>query len=287
MSRSPVGRSLRKKLRKEVGFGCPVDGCRIPFLEYHHFDPPYSEGKQHSESGMIALCPIHHRQADQNAWSIKDLHEMKNIKRRDHPKGRLGWSIDEGVVIAGGNYFFTSTLTMRINGKELFRLEQDNKTKILVNALLWNKNKDTVVEIKNNDMLINHALLEDMDCMASGKEIYFKVPDNSNKIKVKFDRESSADILEEADKNLDSDISEYFKIELNKRILNGIVNTVRVEAVVQENDFDFEIGVNKIIMDFRRVGLDRAEYYGRVHLINSALSLSNDFTKQELIYLGR
>jgi hypothetical protein len=44
---------MKRLLRKEVHFGCPVDACGSPFLTYHHFDPPYRKGKKHIQ--LLAL----------------------------------------------------------------------------------------------------------------------------------------------------------------------------------------------------------------------------------------
>lgn len=286
MARDAIGRKKRRRLRKEVGFGCPVEGCRVPFLEYHHFDPPYNEGKMHNEDGMIALCPIHHRQADQHAWSMEDLHNMKRASQREKPKGKLGWSIDEGIVISGGNYFFSPSLTMRIKGKELFKLEQDHKGKILVNVLLWNNQKEIVAEIKNNDMLINHMRVEDIDCLASGKEIHFKAPDNSNHVRIRFERQQIEECLSEAENLLDESIIGQVLPEIKKREVTGIINVIRFSTTIKEDDFIFNAGSSKITFDFRKVGLDKAKYYGRVHGVNGALVI-NMMENEELIYLGK
>ena len=286
MSRNAIGRKIRRSLRKEVGFGCPVEGCRVPFLEYHHFDPPFNEGKMHNEDGMIALCPIHHRQADQRAWSIEDLHSMKRATQREKPKGKLGWSIDRGIVMSGSNYFLSPSLTMRINGKELFKLEQDHKGKISVNALLWNNQKEIVAEVKNNDMLINHMRVEDIDCMASGKEIHFKAPDNSNHVRIRFERQPIEECLSEVDNTLDESIVEQVLPEIKERETNGMINVIKFSTTIKEDDFTFDAGDSKITFDFRKVGLDKAEYFGRVHGDNGALVI-NKKEGQELIYLGK
>lgn len=58
LSRTPPI-EVRRQLRKEVNFGCPVDGCGIPYLTWHHFDPPWNEKEHHDPNGMLALCANH------------------------------------------------------------------------------------------------------------------------------------------------------------------------------------------------------------------------------------
>ena len=55
MNRTPPKKVIQT-LRQEVGFGCPVPNCGNPYLEWHHFDPPWSIENHHRPEGMIALC---------------------------------------------------------------------------------------------------------------------------------------------------------------------------------------------------------------------------------------
>jgi hypothetical protein len=66
---------VRRALRLEVGFGCPVPRCRSPFLEYHHFDPEWHVEHHHRLEGLIPLCPTHHAQAA--AFTIDQLRQFK------------------------------------------------------------------------------------------------------------------------------------------------------------------------------------------------------------------
>ena len=72
MRREPPD-SVKKILRKEVRFGCPIPGCNNPYLEWHHFDPPWAKEEHHRPEGMIALCNTHHKRADAGAFTIEQL----------------------------------------------------------------------------------------------------------------------------------------------------------------------------------------------------------------------
>ncbi|MGD7043906.1 HNH endonuclease signature motif containing protein [Jeotgalibacillus proteolyticus] len=284
MGRDPIGRKKRRYLRKEVGFGCPVEGCRVPFLEYHHFDPPYREGKMHNQDGMIALCPTHHRQADQQTWSVQDLHDMKNIKVREPAKGKLEWSIAEAFLVTGSNYFLGSSFNLRINNIELFSLQQDHKGRLSINALLWNENREVVAEIKNNDMLINHMRLEDVDCMSSGKEILFKTANRSNFIQVRFERKSIVDVIKDIKATMDPLVKNTLTKLIEEKEKNGMINLIKFNAKIKNNEFIFDARDENITFDFRKVGLGKGEYTDRVHA-NASLKISSKAGK-ELIYLG-
>src|SRR5580693_411457 len=64
MTRTPPA-DIRRALRREVGFVCPVPGCTNPYLTRHHFDPIWRVREHHEPGGLIALCRDHHSQADE------------------------------------------------------------------------------------------------------------------------------------------------------------------------------------------------------------------------------
>jgi hypothetical protein len=77
MERTRPLAEIRRQLRGEVGFGCPVEGCGSPYLTWHHFDPPWREREHHDADGMFALCLQHHKEADSGAFSDSQLRSFK------------------------------------------------------------------------------------------------------------------------------------------------------------------------------------------------------------------
>lgn len=122
LSRDP-GEALREALRREVNFGCPVrftddSGCGSPVLVYHHFDPPWAGHKQHSLEGMIALCPLHHAQADGGAWTIAQLREMKRHPYvDDRLKVQWPYQTETLVIKVGRSLVVGSGSPIRLNGR--------------------------------------------------------------------------------------------------------------------------------------------------------------------------
>ena len=51
---------VAKAVRRRCGFGCVVCGSAI--YDYDHFDPEFKDATTHNPSGIILLCPNHHRE---------------------------------------------------------------------------------------------------------------------------------------------------------------------------------------------------------------------------------
>src|SRR3954451_20998723 len=93
MSRTSPPLAVRRALRRESGFVCVVPDCDLPYLEWHHFDPPYTVRPHHEPDGMAALCPEHHRKADAGAYTVEQLHEFKRdaASRATMVMGSFDW----------------------------------------------------------------------------------------------------------------------------------------------------------------------------------------------------
>jgi hypothetical protein len=123
-SRTPPA-AVRRQLRREVNFGCPVrysadTGCGCPILSYHHFDPPWEGHFLHEPDGMIALCPRHHTQADGGAWTAAQLRQMKREPFIDDLlKVPWPWRTEGLVVKIGPSLVLGSGSPLRLNENKL------------------------------------------------------------------------------------------------------------------------------------------------------------------------
>lgn len=127
----PVG--VRKRLRQEVGFGCPVANCGNPYLTYHHFDPEWHVEHHHDPHRMIALCQEHHAKAA--AFSVEQCREMKRaaLTRTAEVAGRFDWMKRDVATVAGGNTFYNNTYEIAIDGRPFLWFNEDDERHRLLN----------------------------------------------------------------------------------------------------------------------------------------------------------
>jgi len=122
---------VRRALRQEVQFGCPVQGCGSPYLTWHHFDPPWAELEHHSVECMVALCLDHHKKADAGAFTRDQIRQMKKapylggIAR--FPDGRFDWNREALLVVAGGNYYLGSSSILEVDDQKVVWLSKNDQ----------------------------------------------------------------------------------------------------------------------------------------------------------------
>jgi hypothetical protein len=189
LSRNPT-EDVIKKLRQEVGFGCPVPGCRNPYLEWHHFDPPWREKNHHDPEGMIALCAEHHKKADNGAFTKEQLHKFKldaKVTSLLEVKGRFDWLRNKILFVVGGSFYYEIPILIQLFGIPVVSFRRDEEGYLLFNLKMLNKYDNERLEIKDNFWVFkpSESSLIDFKCPPSGKLIEAKYA-NGNKLKVEF-----------------------------------------------------------------------------------------------------
>jgi hypothetical protein len=165
---------VRRELRKEVGFGCPVKGCDSPYLEYHHFDPAWHVDPHHDPRRMIALCSEHHAKAD--AWTVEQVRALKSSSSRSgNVVGRFEWMRREILAVVGGNLYYATPVILRVDGQNMVWFERDEDQHLLLNIRMTLPGEEPRTELVNNDWIIQ------------GGPSDVESPPNGSKLVVRYD----------------------------------------------------------------------------------------------------
>ncbi|WP_379159404.1 HNH endonuclease signature motif containing protein [Paenibacillus sp. sgz5001063] len=265
---------IRRELRKEIDFGCPIQGCGSPFLEYHHFNPPWHEGHTHNLEGMIALCPSHHIMADRGTWTIKELELLKKQKANNkvNPvRGKLYWNLINSVVMAGSNFLIVQDrLSLRVLENEIFGLSENENGQMTLNALLRDQSGEIIIHIIDNDIIVAPDKINDFVCNASGNKI--RIESRKSQIYLEFSIKRE-------------------KINKMPQDLVNLISSAQVEiplislkAKVISNLFDISIQNNQIVLDFRKLGYDKTSLSNRI--IGPSGSINITVNNHEFVHLG-
>lgn len=170
--------SVRRKLRQEVGFGCPVPGCSNPYLEYHHFDPPWEIEQHHDPDRMIALCATHHAKA--KAWTINDVRRMKAVNRsRADVRGRFEWMRDDVLAVVGGNYYYETPKIIVSKDNPVVWFERDDERRLLLSLRMLTVSGLPRAQLDGNDWMIDGDP-EDVESPPNGSRLRIKYSDGDD-----------------------------------------------------------------------------------------------------------
>lgn len=191
LSRTPPV-AVRRELRREVGFGCPVSGCGNPYLEYHHFDPPWEKEHHHDPTRMIALCAEHHAKAA--AWTVDDFRAMKTIPA-DQPNvhGRFEWMREDVLAVIGGCYYYETPNMVVFRGEPMIWFERDERRRLLLNFRVLTASGQPRTRLDNNDWIIrgNPA---DVESPPNGSRLRVRY-DNGDDLSIRFREWEDAEVL--------------------------------------------------------------------------------------------
>lgn len=182
---------VRRQLRREVGFGCPVNGCGNPYLEYHHFDPPWHTSPHHNPAGMLALCATHHAKAD--AWTAEQCRDLKTTTRSESVRGRFEWMRREVVAVVGGNYYHETPNMVVFRGEPLIWFERDEDGYLLLSMRMLTTSHEGRAQLLANDWDIAGEPL-DVESPPNGSFLRVRYP-NGDDVQIKFRQWDSAEGL--------------------------------------------------------------------------------------------
>jgi hypothetical protein len=166
MDRKPTV-NVKKILRDEVGFGCPIDGCDRPYLEWHHFDPPWHE-KEHG------------------AFTKEQLHQLKKSskERQRQISGRFNWLRNKLLVVVGGNFYYETLTVFEFRGQPVIWFERDDNDYLLLNIRMLSASREPRAEIIRNEWF-NVGGEEDIECPPSAKRLRIRYP-NGDLVSIEF-----------------------------------------------------------------------------------------------------
>ncbi|MEL7105625.1 MAG: HNH endonuclease signature motif containing protein [Pseudomonadota bacterium] len=144
---------VKRTLRQEVCFGCPV--CGNPILEYHHIIP-WAELNHHNPEHMVALCPTHHTEYGKLSRDISYELKLNPInKRNGRLHGLLGTNKLQQTFLLGGNRFINTPTILEFYGVPIIRYKIFENQSVF-NLWLPDSNWWPEVEVRENNLLVNH-----------------------------------------------------------------------------------------------------------------------------------
>jgi hypothetical protein len=192
---------VKQQLRREAGFGCPMpdagtDYCGSPYLQYHHFDPPWCKEKHHDPDRMIALCATHHGRADN--LTVEQVREVKQtaLERAGEVAGRLDWMRRDLLLVTGTTIYYKPKTIVAVKGNPLLWFTRNAKDELLINAHTPDAKWRQRVSLLENDWVVrgNPA---DVESPPKGRSLAITYADG-DRLQLRFQDWDTEDALAQA-----------------------------------------------------------------------------------------
>jgi hypothetical protein len=212
---------VKKILRQEVHYACPVPECGRPLLMWHHFDPRWEEKHHHDSDGMIALCTLCHPRADRGTWTKEQL---KSFKQNPAPLGlireQFGWSERSVLYRLGGNYSVDCKVALVLGGQPILWNERSAEGRLLFSLDFFGERRERLLQVSENCLSVDASKIWDLKLNTGATHLKLWLGERKPGIELQFRRlsleqlrkiikkdvEDSGDLLEYVSSNcLDSD----------------------------------------------------------------------------------
>lgn len=137
MTRPDIPTEVKRQVRREAGFGCCF--CGFPFCDYHHINP-WARKNEHDPNDLMYVCPNHHRECGQGAYSEDQQRTAKSTPQ----------NIKAGLAF-GHLHIGSSPLRIHIGSNDIV------STPIIFAS---SKNRQTYLKCQKNDSGILEISME-------------------------------------------------------------------------------------------------------------------------------
>jgi hypothetical protein len=154
--------SIKRAVRKRCGFGCIF--CGRPIIQYHHFNPEFSNAEKHEASGITLLCANHHEEATKGILTTA-LVEEQNKNPYCIKEGQLKhffYIAEKAISLKLGNACFKSLNIIMYDDTPIFRFERKPNGLLSFSASFFDENGRNFFAVNNNEWVtgIEHFDIE-------------------------------------------------------------------------------------------------------------------------------
>ena len=139
---------------------------------------------------MIALCVLHHGQADAGAFSRDQLRALKDPARNrseSRVRGRFLWRRDRLVLLAGGNWWTGCEILLRCGPIPIIWLSRDQDGYELLNLTLFDADGVPRLQLRDNDWIVDRDV-DDLECTPRKSSLIVKTVALGAELSVSFER---------------------------------------------------------------------------------------------------
>ena len=161
---------IKRQVRQRCGFGCII--CGKAFIEYHHFDPPFYQAREHRAEGITILCAEDARAAHhgrQSANKIKSHDASPKCRSLGHTFGPLDGGPNPMKFMMGSAVFHTPIVLMHESAELIsFKPPEAEGAPWRLTATILDRQGKELLKIVDNEWQIG---IDRYDITAKGKTV--------------------------------------------------------------------------------------------------------------------
>lgn len=248
--------AVRRALRREVNFGCPVEGCGKPYLGYHHFDPPWAVEHHQRPDGMVALCGEHYHLADGGAYTIGQIQDLKRAPYLAAKDVEATFAYKrKHTAMWVGTFAYDFETAIELYGEKVLSIRKDEDGYSRLNVLLRDANGLPILGMEDDDWTSDPTLLTDLEVGVEGRRLFVKSRDGQTQLLIRhhdYTRLELAEALEKARKN-DYGTVEQVRAEVAQFIQSiGSPESIpawRIDGTLRYRDITLRIRGSEVTFD--------------------------------------
>ncbi|HVA18691.1 MAG TPA: hypothetical protein VMU55_00785 [Solirubrobacteraceae bacterium] len=165
---------------------------------------------------MIALCGLHHPQADSGAFTINQLREFKAMgeQRNQEVGARFEWMRQDLLAVVGGNFYFATPIPLRFRNTNVVAFTRDEQDRLLLETNMLSTSHDPRMTIQENFWVVRGKPV-DLECPPNGRLVTADYA-NGDKLRVEFIPDLTLNAL--ASRYPDADIARWDRAQLPQEL---------------------------------------------------------------------
>lgn len=161
---------IKRAVRQRCGFGCV--SCGKGIIQYDHFDPEYSDARDHSADGITLLCGSCHDEKKHGLLTnaqVAAMNASPYCLKQGAAFGQFRLTGAQPIVMLGNNEFRRCKIILEIAGERVlwFNRPEYRDDGLCLNARIRNEKGEIVFEIIDNEWRIGDDLW-DVDTSGNG-----------------------------------------------------------------------------------------------------------------------
>jgi hypothetical protein len=139
---------------------------------------------------MVALCVLHHGQADAGAFTRDQLRAYKDYESSGAEarlRGQFQWRRERLILLVGGNWWTGCGTLIQCGSLPIIWLTRDSGGYELLNLDLYDDNGISRLQMRDNDWLVDRDL-DDLECTTRKADLEIKTKRLGAELSISFSR---------------------------------------------------------------------------------------------------